>query len=172
MLRSRLLSLVVLLCLAGVVGLGMWMVQRVRDTRKPAALAAVAPPKTDFLMLPLPRPEPAAEVPAPMPEADPSAPHTPAAALQQVSFSLEGFRKSLGSNPVGSNAEIVRSLLGDNEKNLATGLPAGSQQNAAGELLDFWGTPYFFHQQSATEMTIRSAGPDRKLYTDDDLEMK
>ena len=37
-----------------------------------------------------------------------------------------------------------------------------------GELLDRYGTPYFFHAESGTRMTITSAGPDKKLHTSDD----
>ncbi len=41
--------------------------------------------------------------------------------------------------------------------------------NAGGELVYSWGTPFFFHQLSATQMEIRSAGPDRVMWTADDL---
>jgi hypothetical protein len=41
--------------------------------------------------------------------------------------------------------------------------------DAQGRLLDRWGTPYFFHAVSRTELEIRSAGPDGKLGTDDDV---
>ena len=44
--------------------------------------------------------------------------------------------------------------------------------NARGELIDNWGTPFFFHQVSGTEMEIRSAGPDMKMWTADDLVTK
>jgi hypothetical protein len=116
-------------------------------------------------------PRPIALVPDAVPDKS-GVPRTPEQELQQVSFSIENFRKSLGSNPVGSNAEIAASLLGDNDKKLQIGLPDGVKQNADGELVDRWTTPYFFHAQSATEMEIRSAGPDRKLWTDDDLQIK
>jgi hypothetical protein len=36
-------------------------------------------------------------------------------------------------------------------------------------MIDRWGTPYFFHQISATSMEIHSAGPDRKMGTEDDI---
>ena len=42
-------------------------------------------------------------------------------------------------------------------------------RNERGELTDAWGTPYFFHQLSGTEMEIHSAGPDRRMFTGDDL---
>jgi hypothetical protein len=51
-------------------------------------------------------------------------------------------------------------------------LPAGNKVNEAGELTDRWGTAYFFHQLSSREMEIRSAGPDRKMWTEDDQQVK
>jgi hypothetical protein len=40
--------------------------------------------------------------------------------------------------------------------------------NDKGELVDRWGTPYFFHQLSRDHMEIRSAGPDKVMWTQDD----
>ncbi len=82
---------------------------------------------------------------------------------------LRDYRSILGQNPVGSNAEIMKSMMGDNPKQAKLGPPAGQGINAAGELVDRWGTPYFFHQMSATVMEIRSAGPDRVMWTSDDV---
>jgi hypothetical protein len=74
-----------------------------------------------------------------------------------------------GGNPVGNNAEITRALLGENPKQANfLKAEAGQRINANGELVDGWGTPYFFHALSGTEMEIRSAGPDKKMYTADD----
>ncbi|MFO1447543.1 MAG: hypothetical protein U1F61_05255 [Opitutaceae bacterium] len=72
-------------------------------------------------------------------------------------------------NPWGENRDITASLTGNNPRSIALlprRLPA---INAAGELVDRWGTPYFFHQLSGTSMEIRSAGPDRVLHTRDDV---
>jgi hypothetical protein len=92
--------------------------------------------------------------------------------IDNLQFVLRDFRARLGSNPVGTNAEIVRRLQGSNAANVRFDFPEGQTLNEKGELLDRWGTPYFFHQLSAKEMEIRSAGPDRKLYTSDDIVMK
>jgi hypothetical protein len=35
--------------------------------------------------------------------------------------------------------------------------------------VDRWDTPYFFHQMSASHMEVRSAGPDKMLWTSDDI---
>ena len=77
-----------------------------------------------------------------------------------------------GGNPIGTNLEITRALDGDNPKEVKFLGPDGNRLNGKGELVDAWGTPYFFHQLSALEMEIRSAGPDRVFYTADDLVMK
>lgn len=95
-----------------------------------------------------------------------------AADLENVQFALRDFRSALGENPVGTNAEITKALTGDNLKQVKVPLPPGNQLNENGELLDRWGTPYFFHQLSGTEMEVRSAGPDRKMWTADDKQVK
>jgi hypothetical protein len=72
-------------------------------------------------------------------------------------------------NPTGTNAEITAALAGKNPLRLAL-VPADHPAiNREGELVDRWGTPFFFHAESATRMEIRSAGPDRKMWTDDDV---
>jgi len=88
--------------------------------------------------------------------------------LDNLHFALRDYRNVLGENPVGTNAEITRMLLGDNLKQVKIPVPEGSSVNDKGELCDEMGTPYFFHQLSATKMEIRSAGPDRQMWTADD----
>ncbi|MSU73043.1 MAG: hypothetical protein EXS43_12005 [Opitutus sp.] len=71
-------------------------------------------------------------------------------------------------NPVGSNADITAVLAGKNRLQLAVLPPGHSAINREGELCDRWGTPFFFHAESGTRMEIRSGGPDKKLFTEDD----
>jgi len=73
-----------------------------------------------------------------------------------------------GENPVGENAEITAALTGRNKLGFSFIPKNHPAINARGELCDRWGMPFFFHQLSGTQMEIRSAGPDRKLWTDDD----
>ena len=84
---------------------------------------------------------------------------------------LENFRTNFprDGNPVGSNAEITAALTGQNKLRYAVIPPNHPAINRAGELCDRWGTPFFFHAESATRMEIRSAGPDRKMWTEDDV---
>jgi hypothetical protein len=71
-------------------------------------------------------------------------------------------------NPVGDNIDITAVLTGRNSLGFAFIPKDNPAINANGELCDRWGTPFFFHQMSGEEMEIRSAGPDRKLWTADD----
>ena len=84
---------------------------------------------------------------------------------------LENFRTNFprDGNPVGSNAEITAALTGQNKLRYAVIPPNHPAINRAGELCDRWGTPFFFHAESGTRMLIRSAGPDKKMWTDDDM---
>jgi hypothetical protein len=72
-------------------------------------------------------------------------------------------------NPVGDNAAITAALTGKNPLNFQFIRRDHPAINERGELCDRWGTPFFFHALSGTRMELRSAGPDRQMYTDDDL---
>lgn len=90
---------------------------------------------------------------------------------EELALNISNFSQRFGGNPVGTNAEITKALNGGNDA-AANYLPSSRRTSAAGELLDFWGTPYFFHANSATEMEIRSAGPDKILHNADDIVTK
>ena len=71
--------------------------------------------------------------------------------------------------PLGDNEDLVRALTGGNRYGdvfLATNDPSLNQR---GQLVDRWGTPYHVHPRAADAIDIRSAGPDRILFTPDDL---
>ena len=91
---------------------------------------------------------------------------------ESVALNIRQYRLRFGGNPVGTNAEIVKELDGGNPK-AARYLPMELKRlNENGELVDTWGTPYFFHQLSAEEMETRSAGPDKILWSTDDVVSK
>lgn len=89
--------------------------------------------------------------------------------IDQITLMLRAYRTLTGENPVGTNAEIMHTVMGGNPKGATLGPPENQTLNAAGELLDRWGTPYFFHQLAKERMEIRSAGPDRRMWNEDDL---
>lgn len=92
--------------------------------------------------------------------------------LENTNRMLKDFRQMMGENPVGTNAEIMKSLMGGNKKGAMLGPPEGMSLNGSGELTDQWGTPVFFHALSKDHMEIRSAGPDRVMWTGDDVVLK
>ena len=89
--------------------------------------------------------------------------------VQTVSTLLDEFRRAFGAMPTGElNDEIVRRLQGENPLGIAVLPKSHPSISPQGELLDRYGTPYRFHPESAWEMTVRSAGPDKKMWTGDD----
>ncbi len=92
--------------------------------------------------------------------------------IQKVYLMLRDYRTLMGGNPVGTNAEIMKAIMGGNPRGAQLGPPEGMRVNSTGELVDRWGTPLFFHQMSASDMQIRSAGPDRMMWTADDVFLK
>ena len=137
--------------------------------------AATAPPAiqtipTDPVPAVLPgTPPPSATVPTVQPGGTPTELRDE---IESIQFALRDYRSALGENPIGNNAEITKALMGDNPKQVKIPVPPGSSVNGEGQMCDRWGTPYFFHQLSAKQMEIRSAGPDRELNTSDDLVVK
>ena len=97
----------------------------------------------------------------------------PATVLENMGRAVRQFGRMFGGNPVGTNPEITSQLSGSNPKHINfIDAEAGLRINGNGELIDPWGTPYFFHQISGTDMEIHSAGPDRIMWTADDLVTK
>ncbi|MGJ8648811.1 MAG: hypothetical protein ACSHX4_00505 [Opitutaceae bacterium] len=93
----------------------------------------------------------------------------PDEALTVIDQLISHYRFAYKENPVGSeNTEITEQLLGKNPKRIVF-LDPQSQALKDKQLLDQWGTPYFFHALSAQEMEIRSAGPDQQHWTADDF---
>lgn len=93
---------------------------------------------------------------------------TPHDDLQIVADFVDLYRKALGGNPVGQNEDITAALTG-NFGQKGRVFPPNSPAIRDGQLVDRWGTPYWFHPESGTKMEIRSAGPDKDLFTADDV---
>ena len=97
----------------------------------------------------------------------------PAVVLGNMRNVIARYGSQFGGNPVGTNPEITAALNGDNPKQVKfLAEDSGLRINGQGELIDTWGTPFFFHQISGSETEIRSAGPDKKMWTADDLVTK
>ena len=164
---------------------------RLASAPSPTALqtfpAALPPPPSVPIASPIPGRQytpppgaPAQPISTPLPEGQPppsqasagAQPQSlpPPIAVQAMKDAVQKFGSMFNGNPVGTNAEITRALNGDNpgHARFLDGIP-GQQINSNGQLVDPWGTPYFFHQLSGSDMEVRSAGPDRIMWTSDDI---
>ena len=94
----------------------------------------------------------------------------PAIVLENMARAVRQFGTMFGGNPVGTNPEITSQLNGSNPKHINfIDAASGMRINENGELIDPWGTPYFFQEISGTDMEILYAGRDYIMWTDDDL---
>lgn len=143
-----------------------------QEPARPAATASVPEPTKDPSLVgskPTTPPAPVARPSITVPSHHPMREDPAKNEADTIALNIRHFGQRFGGNPTGSNAEIVKTLTGGN----ATGAKYLTGEilrlNDKGELIDQWATPYFFHQNSADSMDVRSAGPDRKLYTPDDI---
>jgi hypothetical protein len=97
----------------------------------------------------------------------------PQIVLENMRRAVINYGSTFSGNPVGTNPEIAAALNGENPKQIKfIDSENGLRINGKGELVDSWGTPFFFHQLSATDTEVRSAGPDKIMWTTDDLVIK
>ena len=83
---------------------------------------------------------------------------------------LSYYRSRYGGFPgAEDNATFLSALAGRNPGRLELIPRSHSAVSTKGELLDRWGTPFFFHLVSSQTMEVRSAGPDRAMFTADDF---
>jgi len=158
------------------ISVAVWMMS---DHTAPV-VALMDQPKAEVSAPPVPAAQPVAvAIAAPEPPPDLPPPKAPVVIspealkdMDDVQFMLRDFRTRLGGNPVGTNAEIMKKVMGGNPVQARLGPPDGQKLNEKGELIDRWGDPYFFHQLSMNEMEVRSAGPDRAMWTSDDIVVK
>jgi len=89
----------------------------------------------------------------------------------EIVFSLvDSYHQIFKKMPTGGlNEEIIASISGKNAKRLGFISPKHPAISEKGELLDRFGTPFYFHPVSSAIMEIRSAGPDKKLFSEDDI---
>jgi hypothetical protein len=168
-----------LLALAALALATAWLL--LRDTPPaPDASSATTPATPAPPRPPAHQPERLALIPvAPAPD-QPRSPladtlNSPATTARDDLLALERmlalYRERFGAYPAfGDNAQLVNALAGANPARLGL-LPRDipAIDTATGQLLDRWGEPYHFHALSRHALELRSAGPDRQLYTDDDV---
>jgi hypothetical protein len=92
--------------------------------------------------------------------------------IMWMARSMENFAVLVkGDNPLplGANEDIANALRGKNRAHLRFLPDTHPAFNAKGQLVDRWGTPLFFHTNDHSRIDIRSAGPDKIMWTADDL---
>ncbi|MDB6119296.1 MAG: hypothetical protein JWO08_3077 [Verrucomicrobiaceae bacterium] len=88
--------------------------------------------------------------------------------LEIVNEFVTLYSRAFQGNPIGMNEDITAVLTGHNPRKGIL-FPPNNPMIVNGQLVDHWGTPYWFHPSSSTRMEIRSAGPDKNLFTADDV---
>ena len=92
--------------------------------------------------------------------------------IQILDSILGYYRMIYKSNPVaGENFEVINCLTGKNRQKVVVFPINHPDLDEQGNLVDRWGTPYFFHAISATQLDIQSAGPDRERGSQDDIKL-
>jgi hypothetical protein len=174
--KSRSSASIVVAGLLAVIAAAVWMIsdRPASDAiaSDAAKIVSTTPPPTSLQQVAMAMPTP--PIPQDLPPPKPRIVPSPEALkdIEDIQFMLRDFRTRLGDNPTGTNAEIMKEVMGGNRVQARLGPPEGQKMNDQGELLDRWGAPYFFHQLSRNEMEIRSAGPDKTMWTNDDVVMK
>lgn len=92
--------------------------------------------------------------------------------ISRLSLSYITLVKNYATRPIGCNGDLADAFRGKNPHKQRFLPDTHPVFNAEGEMIDRWKTPLFIHPVSAGRWEIRSAGPDRKLWTDDDLELR
>ncbi len=77
--------------------------------------------------------------------------------------------KSAGNQPLSANEDWVALLCGKNAAHERFLPDQHIALDAQGRLIDRWGIPLFFHALGGGRYELRSAGPDRKMWTADDI---
>jgi hypothetical protein len=77
--------------------------------------------------------------------------------------------KNAANQPLGANEDWAALFRGQNAAHARLLADSNVALSSQGQLIDRWGTPLFFHALGGGRYEVRSAGPDGKLWTDDDL---
>jgi len=77
--------------------------------------------------------------------------------------------KSAANRPLSANEDWADFLRGGNSAHERFLPDNHVALNAKGQLIDRWGTPLFFHALGNGRYDLRSAGPDKTMWTSDDI---
>ncbi len=89
--------------------------------------------------------------------------------VNDLIVALNNSVKDIDTRFLATNEDITKQLLGENKFKEKIISPNPKLINATGQMIDRWGTPYLFHPLTQKRIAIRSAGPDKEMFTKDDL---
>jgi len=90
-------------------------------------------------------------------------------ALNDLLATLRSEIRNMDTRFISTNEDIAEVLLGKNRFNLKFIAEDSKALNEKKQIIDRWGSPVLFHVETAKEIAIRSAGPDKEMFTADDL---
>lgn len=102
--------------------------------------------------------------------ADPSTP--PLEDLKKIHRVVTGYFSVIKDSsrfPIGGNEDLSAALRGENPNREVFVKPDHPVFSTGGLLIDRWGSPVIVHPQAWKQLELRSAGPDRIPYNEDDL---
>lgn len=161
------------LLLAAIAG-GLWLALKPKPGVNPP-VASTSPPASNPPPRPLPpTPPPGTKLPGEMIlQAYASPGSRPQDDLHAVAHALENLALLVkGNDPfrLGANEEFADALKGRNKAQIRFLRDDHPAFNEKGQLVDRWKTPLYIHAASRDRLEIRSAGPDQKMWTEDDLQ--
>ena len=161
----RLFPIAVVILLFGLVAMVVWISNQLDFKRKPFPVPSV---KSEIR--PSPPPLPTASESLLAGYADPATP--PIEDLRKIHRVAIGYFsvvKDSGRFPIGGNQDFSAALRGENP-NREVFIPGGHPVfSKDGLLVDRWGSPLIVHPEARRQLELRSAGPDRLPFNDDDL---
>ena len=98
-----------------------------------------------------------------------SAPEDDVQAIQQLLQVVQSEIKNIDLRFLSTNESIVDVLLGKNRYKMKFVTRDPRLVNEQGQLIDRWKRPYFFHLNGPKDISVRSAGEDRTMFTEDDV---
>ena len=161
----RSLPIVVVILMFALIAMVIWVSNRLDFKVK-----SPAPPAASREIKPLPQAEPTASESLLVGYAEPSTP--PIEDLQKihrVGIGYFSLIKDTQRFPIGGNEDFSAALQGENPNREIFIRRDHPVFSAAGLLIDRWGSPLIVHPQAWRQLELRSAGPDRIPYNQDDL---
>ncbi len=89
--------------------------------------------------------------------------------IQRVAIGYFSVIKDSVRFPIGGNEDFATALRGENPNREVFIRPSHPVFSEDGLLIDRWGSPLIVHPEAWRQLELRSAGPDRHPFNDDDL---